>query len=172
MDHDDALFQYIRSDRPPHRQWHVDVPSGLSVAQRKAKNSDTGEFDRESFENYAANRTKEIDAVCITSQPEISNPTKSELNHDKGRYLRGDPFSGERVIIVEAKTKSEMVYNGTMYKPIGQLKMYSTHFRKYWDAESVDELLVLLGYEPDEYIREVQEELSVRLVDVPDMSVL
>lgn len=172
MNHDDALLQYIRSDRPPNGQWHVNVPSGLSVARRKAESADTGEFDRESFENYAANRSKEIDAVCVTSQPKIPNPKWSELNHDKGRYLRGDPFGGERVIIVEAKTNSEIVQSGSIYRPIGQLKMYSTHFRKFWDAERVDELLVLLGYDPDDYVREVRQELPVRLVDISDMNVL
>jgi hypothetical protein len=75
-------------------------------------------------------------------------------------------------MIAEAKTKSEITQSGSIYKPIGQLMMYSAHFRKYWDAERVDELLVLFGCEPDEYAQEVQEELPVRLVGIPDVSTL
>jgi hypothetical protein len=148
----------------------LDVPSGLRVAEKQAERSTTEEFDKESFENFAANRAKEIDAVCVTSQNEISNPTKSQLKHDKGNYIRGDPFSGERVILIEVKTASDDdISTNQIYKGIGQLKAYSTHFREYWEPENVEELLVLLGDTPDEYFREIRDELPIRVFDIDDV---
>lgn len=170
MDHDTLLLRYIRSNRPPNGQWHLDVPSGLSVAEKQAERSNTEKFDRESFENYAANRAKEIDAVCITSREEIPNPTKSKLKHDKGNYIRGDPFSGERVILVEVKIASDDgISTDQIYKGIGQLEAYSTHFQEYWEPKNVEELLVILGDTPDDYFEEIRDGLSVRLFDIGDL---
>jgi hypothetical protein len=169
VDHDTFLLRYIQSDHPPHGQWHLDVPSGLNVAEKQADRSNTEQFDKESFENFAANRSKEIDAVCVTSQTEIPNPTKSKLKHDKGNYIRGDPFSGERVILVEVKTASDDgISTDQIYKGIGQLKSYSTHFREYWECENVEELLVILGDSPGEYFGEIRDELPIRLFDIAD----
>lgn len=44
--------------------------------------------------------------------------------------------------------------------------MYSAHFRKYYDTEQVEELLVLLDERADEYTQAVRDELPVRLVDI------
>jgi hypothetical protein len=167
VDHDTFFLRYIQSDYPPHGQWHLDVPSGLNVAEKQVERSDTEKFDRESCENKATNESKEIDAVCVTSETEIPNPTKSKLKHDKGNYIRGDPFSGERVILVEVKTASDDgISTDQIYKGIGQLKCYSTHFQEYWDSESVDELLVILGDSPGEYFEGVRDELPIRLFDI------
>jgi hypothetical protein len=170
MDHDTFLLRYIRSNRPPNGQWHLDVPSGLSIAERRAERPNAEKLDRESYENFAANRAKEIDAVCVTSETEISNPTKSQLKHDKGKYIRGDPFSGERIILVELKTASDDGIDANqIYKGIGQLKAYSAHFREYWDCENVEEVLVLLGDTPDEYFEHVRDRLPIRLFDIDDV---
>ena len=167
MAHDQLLYQYIRSDASPTGQWHVDVPSGLTVVERQVANSDTDEYDAESFTRFATNRAKEIDAVCIRSQPEIQEPTRSSLNHDKARYVGSGVFDDEEVFLVEAKTSKDELFKG-----LGQLEAYSTHFQEYWTPESVEKLLVLLGAEADAYIEEILGELPVRLVDIPDVSAL
>jgi hypothetical protein len=167
MDHDQLLHQYIRSDRPPSGQWHIDIPSRLSIVEDQVKKSETSEYAEESFERFALNRAKEIDGVCITSQPQQQNLSKQSINYDKDKYINSGVFDNERVILVEAKTSIDQVFKG-----IGQLKAYSTHFRNYWDAENVEELLVLLDDEPDDYIKKVRKELPVRFVDIPDINSL
>lgn len=167
MSHDRLLHQYIRSSKSPDGQYHVNVPSGLAVVENQVKNSNTGRFDKDAFVNYAANRAKEIDAVCVTTQPTYKDVPWENLNHGKGKYIDTGIFDGERVILIEAKTKSSEIFKG-----IGQLKAYSTHFREYWDAENVEELLVLLGEEADEYTQAVHEQLPVRFVDIEDISSL
>lgn len=148
----------------------MNVPSGLGVAERQAERSNTAEYDREAFENFAASRSKEIDAVCVTSKTEISDPTRSQLNHDKGKYIRGDPFSGEHVILIELKTASDDGIDASqIYKGIGQLKAYSTHFGEYWDCENIEEVLVLLGDTPEEYFEYVRDRLPIRLFDIDDV---
>jgi len=170
VDHNTFLIRYIQSDHPPHGQWHLDVPSGLSVAEKQAERSATYDFDREAFENFAANHSKEIDAVCVTSETEIPNPTKSKLKHDKGNYIRGNPFSGERIMIIEVKTAcDDGISTDQIYKGIGQLKSYSAHFREYWDCKNVEEVLVLLGDTLEEYFEDVRDRLPVRLFDTDDV---
>lgn len=113
MSHDSLLHRYIRSSKSPDGQYHVNVPSGLSVIEGQVENSDTSEFDRESFVNFAVNRAKEIDAVCVTSQPTYKDVPWNGLNHDKGDYVETGVFNGERVFLIEAKTSSQEIFKGS-----------------------------------------------------------
>jgi hypothetical protein len=126
MSHDKLLHQYIRSSKSPNGQYHVNVPSGLTVVEKQVERSDKSQFDRDSFVNYGINQAKEIGAVCVASQPTHKDVPWSNLNYGNANYVDTDVFDDERVFLIEAKTSKPGVFKG-----IGQLKAYSTHFRKY-----------------------------------------
>ena len=163
MSHDQYLYRYIQSANSPKGQWHVNVPSGILTAKKEAERSNTGRFDKEGFISYALNRAKEIDAVCVASQPNHQHVSWKELDHDKKKYVDTGVFDGESIFLVEAKTTEEGLFKG-----LGQLKTYSTHFRNYWDAKRVEEILVLLGDDVDEYYIDVNKELPVKFAVYPE----
>jgi hypothetical protein len=113
MSHDQLLYRYIRSDRSPVGQWHVEVPSGLTVVERRVANSDTDEYDAGSFAAFATNQAKEIDAICVRSQPEIESPDRASLNHDKKRYVGSGVFDDEEIFLVEVK-RSQINCSGAL----------------------------------------------------------
>lgn len=162
MSHDQLLEEYIDSDESPCGQWHRDVPSGLGLIERQVSDWKRSPFDKRRYIRGKVNNSKEIDAVCVTTQP--THRDEPERNVE---YFDEDIFDDEQVILVEAKTTANGVYSG-----IGQLKSYSTHFREYWDPINVEELLILLDAKLDDYFKMTRNELPVQIIDVPDVNLL
>jgi len=157
MSHDRYLHKYIQSGKSPNGRYHINIPSGIQTVKRKVERSNTGEFDKESFESYAVNRTKEIDAVCVASRSTHQNVPWNNLDYDKTKYIDTGIFDDERIFLIEAKTNEKGLFKG-----VGQLKTYSAHFQDYWDAERVEEVLVLLGDDADKYYLDIKDKLPVK----------
>lgn len=162
--HDKLLRRYILSDRHPHGNWHVNVPSGMQIAEQQVANSDTTEFSEGSFAEFAMNRAKEIDAICIQSETDNRELGWSAWDRDNIEYYEQDVFDGEQIILIEFKTSNKEIYKG-----LGQLEMYSTHIRQYWNCNWVAKVLVLLGDEMGEFTQAVEDDLDTRVVAIPNV---
>ena len=101
--------------------------------KKSIKRSNTRKFDKESFEVYALNRAKEIDAVCIASQPNQQNVPWQELNYSKTAYVDTGVFGDERIFRSRNKDGVKTVVQWHV-----SVKVYSIHFCDYCNVESVE----------------------------------